>query len=186
LTDMLGVSRSPLREALVRLAQEELIETVPQKGSFVSRIDRRHVEEARFVREALETAIVREACRQSSRELSLTLKNLISLQELAASEHNLSRFLDIDDEFHRAIAYACGKQRTWRLLQQMNTHYYRLRRLRLSDDPDWMIILEQHRGIADAIAARDAERAERLMKEHLGRMLIEIGTLAAKYPHYFA
>lgn len=183
---MLGVSRSPLREALVRLAHEDLIETIPQKGSFVSRIERRHVEEARFVREALETAIVREACRLSVRELPLALKSLIALQELAASERNLSRFLDIDDEFHRTIVHACGKQRTWRLLQQMNTHYYRLRRLRLADDPDWTIILAQHRGIADAVEAGDADRAERLMREHLGRMLIEIETLRQKYPDFFA
>jgi len=183
--EMLQVSRTPIREALVKLSQEELIETIPQKGSFISLIDLKLVEESRFVRETLEKAIVREACQMLSSEQVLQLQNLISLQELCVEEKNFERLFELDEEFHKSIVVGCGKTRTWGMLQQLNTHYNRIRFLRLAVNYDWEIILSEHRSITRAIKEKDPDAAEQAMSEHLSRVIFEKDELLRKYPSFF-
>ncbi len=183
--ELLRVSRSPVREAFIRLAQEGLIETVPQKGSFVSLIDLAQVEESRFIRETLECAIIRLACERLSKEHLLNLNNLIALQELSASEHNYERLFELDEEFHRTIVVGCGKKKTWELIQQLFFHYNRLRLLRLASSTDWDNILSQHRSIVQAMQERDPDKAEQVMRNHLNRVLFETEELKSKYPSYF-
>jgi DNA-binding GntR family transcriptional regulator len=183
--EMLQVSRTPIREALVKLSQEELIETIPQKGSFISLIDLELVEESRFVRETLEKAIVRQACRLLSSEQVLQLQNLISLQELCVEEKNFERLFDLDEEFHKTIVVGCGKTRTWGMLQQLNTHYNRIRFLRLAVNYDWENILSEHRAITRAIKEKDPDAAEQAMSEHLSRVIFEKEELLQKYPSFF-
>ena len=98
-----GTSRTPVREALFRLVDEGLIEVLPQRGTFVSRISMRAVKKARFVREAMEVAIIRHAaeCGLSPARLR-TLDEVIAEQEAAADEPE--RFTRADDAFHRALA----------------------------------------------------------------------------------
>ncbi|MGG1518657.1 GntR family transcriptional regulator [Paenibacillus oryzisoli] len=183
--EMLQVSRTPIREALVKLAQEELIETIPQKGSFISLIDLQLVEESRFIRETLETAVVRQACELLNAEQAMQLQNLINLQELCAAERNYARLFELDEEFHRTIIVGCSKIRTWGLLQQLGTHYNRIRYLRLAVNYDWDVILSEHRSIARAIRERNPDMAEEAMREHLSRVRFEKEELMAKYPTYF-
>jgi DNA-binding GntR family transcriptional regulator len=185
LVEMLQVSRSPIREALVKLSQEELIETTPQKGSVISLIDWQHAEESRFLRETLESAIVREACVKLGSEQVLHLGHLISLQELCEAEKNYERLFELDEEFHKAIIVGCGRIRTWGLLQQVTTHYNRIRFLRLATNHDWQIILAGHRALVHAIKEKDADAAEKVLREHLDRVVIEKEELKAKYPTYF-
>ncbi len=183
--EMLQVSRTPIREALVQLAQEGLIETIPQKGSFISPIDLGHVEESRFIRETLEAAVVREACGKLNAEQLLELQNLIAMQELCVQEGNFARLFDLDEDFHRTMINACGRPRTWLLLQQMNTHYNRLRLLRLADNYAWQLIVAQHQEIADAIRGNRPDEAERVLRAHLSRVEDEKEELKLKYPAYF-
>ncbi|GAA4846902.1 GntR family transcriptional regulator [Paenibacillus vulneris] len=183
--EMLQVSRTPIREAFVKLAQEELIETVPQKGSFISLIDWQHVEESRFIRETLESAVVREACTVLSSEQVLHLQNLINLQQLCAAEKNYERLFELDEEFHKAIITGCGKIRTWNMIQQMSTHYNRIRFLRLASNTDWESILEQHQGLVQAIRDKQEDAAGKIMKEHLSMGDIDKDQLKEKYPAYF-
>ncbi|CAG7637161.1 HTH-type transcriptional repressor RspR [Paenibacillus solanacearum] len=183
--EMLQVSRSPIREAFVKLSQEELIETIPQKGSFITRIDLRLVEESRFIRETLEAAIVRQACELLNAEQLLRLQNLVALQELCVAEKNDKRLFELDVEFHQEMIVGCGKSRTWALLQQTATHYNRLRYLRLADNHDWDMIISQHHAIVQAIREKDPDQAESVMREHLTRVTVEKEELKAKYPTYF-
>ncbi|MFD0693425.1 GntR family transcriptional regulator [Paenibacillus sp. GCM10027628] len=183
--EMLQVSRTSIREAFVKLGQEELIETIPQKGSIISLIDLELVEESRFVRETLESAIVRQACELLNSEQVLQLQNLVNLQELCVEEHNYARLFELDEEFHRSIIVGCGKSRTWGLLQQFSTHYNRIRYLRLAATYNWDIILSDHREIVRAIREKNPDHAERAMHEHLSRVNFEKEELKAKYPTYF-
>lgn len=183
--EMLKVSRTPIREAFVKLSQEGLIETIPQRGSFISLIDLDMVEESRFVRETLESTIVRLACEQLKAEQVLQLLNLIALQELCIEEKNYKRLFELDDEFHKTIIIGCGKLRTWKLLQELSAHYQRVRMLRLAANDDWHIILSQHRAIVAAIKDKDADAAEKVMHEHLNRFQLEKDELKEKHPAYF-
>lgn len=183
--EMLQVSRTPIREALVKLAQEGLIETIPQKGSYISLIDLDYVDEARFVREQLETSIVRLACTELNSEQILHLQNFVSLQELCVTEKNYGRLFELDEEFHKLIFIGCNKARTWAMLQQMSTHLHRIRFLRLAVNYDWDCILSQHNRIVQAIRAGDADAAEQTMREHLTQLKIEKVELLEKFPNYF-
>jgi GntR family transcriptional regulator, rspAB operon transcriptional repressor len=183
--EMLQVSRTPIREAFVQLSQEELIETIPQKGSFISLIDLKLVEESRFVRETLEKAIVRQACEILKSEQVLQLQNLISLQELCVEEKNFERLFELDEAFHKTIIVGCGKTRTWGMLQQLNSHYNRIRLLRLAVNYDWQIILSEHNAITRAIREKNPDAAEQAMGEHLSRVNFEKEELREKYPSYF-
>lgn len=183
--EMMNVSRTPIREALVRLAQEDLIETIPQKGSLISLIDLDHVEEARFVREQVETAIVREACQQFNAEQILNLQNMIALQQLAIQENDPVRLFEYDEQFHQQLYAGCNKRRTWATLQQMSSHLHRIRLLRLSANSDYAIIVDQHQRIVNAIRDRKPDEAEKVLKEHLNRLKLEKIELQRQYPTYF-
>ncbi|TDF92958.1 GntR family transcriptional regulator [Paenibacillus piri] len=185
LVEMLQVSRTPIREALVKLTQEELIETTPQKGSIISLIDLQHAEESRFVRKTLESAVVREACELLGKEQVLHLQNLVSLQELCESEQNYGRLFELDEEFHKAIMIGCGRARTWGLIQQIATHDNRIRFLRLASDSDWQIILAQHHGIVRAIKEKAPDQAEKILRDHLELVVIEKEYLKQKYAKLF-
>ncbi|MCS7461509.1 GntR family transcriptional regulator [Paenibacillus doosanensis] len=185
LVEMLQVSRTPIREALVKLTQEELIATTPQKGSIISLIDLQHAEESRFARKTLESAVVREACELLGKEQVLHLQNLVSLQELCESEQNYGRLFELDEEFHKSIMIGCGRARTWGLIQQMATHDNRIRFLRLASDSDWQIILAQHRGIVRAIKEKDPDQAEKMLRDHLELVVIEKENLKQKYAKFF-
>ena len=169
----------------MKLTQEELIETTPQKGSVISLIDLQHAEESRFVRKTLESAVVREACERLGKEQVFHLQHLVSLQELCESEQNYGRLFELDEEFHKSIMIGCGRARTWGFIQQMATHDNRIRILRLASDSDWKIILAQHHGIVRAIQEKDPDQAENRLRDHLELVVTEKENLKQKHAKYF-
>ncbi|MBO8162107.1 MAG: GntR family transcriptional regulator [Brevibacillus sp.] len=182
---MLNVSRTPVREAFVKLAQEELLEIYPQKGTFVSLIDLDHVEEARFIREHLERATVRVACEKISADSLLELETNLVMQQLCVNDKNYTKLFELDEEFHSTLAKGCGKERVWSVIQQTNLHLNRIRMLRLASNYNWDTILSQHREILNAIKERDPDKAEQVMKEHLTMVIAEQDELKKSYPNYF-
>lgn len=99
----LDVSRTPVREAFLQLSQEELLDIYPQKGTFVSLINMRHVEEGRFMREHLEKGIVALACDMLTEEDYEHLQSNLKMQEFSAQQQNYSKLFELDEEFHGAI-----------------------------------------------------------------------------------
>ncbi|MGN7457121.1 GntR family transcriptional regulator [Paenibacillus pasadenensis] len=182
-----GVSRTPVRECFVRLAQEGLLDIYPQRGTYVSRIDAHLVEEARFLREQLEAAVVRLAAADGLDPVSLAEleANLLLQQSCLDDGQDGSRMFRLDEEFHARLFAACGKSHTWSVIGSAGVHLNRSRRLRLAADPDWRHLLEQHRAILQAIRERAPERAERVMREHLQLVRLDRARLAELYPDYF-
>lgn len=179
------VSRTPVRESFMRLAQEGLVQVLPQRGTFVSLIDTALVEEARFMREHLETAVIELACATFHAEAMALLVANLAKQEVSIREQDESGMFELDEAFHRILFEGCGKSHTWGALSQLTVHLNRSRRLRLADDHDWLHLYEQHRAMADAIKAGDAEQARGLMKLHLGLNITDQAMLKEKYPHYY-
>lgn len=99
----LQVSRTPVREAFIKLAQENLLDIIPQKGTYVSLIDTEQVEESKFVRETLEKEIIQHACTQFPAEELFQLQSSLALQELCISEKNYLRFFELDEAMHGII-----------------------------------------------------------------------------------
>ncbi|GIP36643.1 GntR family transcriptional regulator [Paenibacillus sp. J2TS4] len=183
--DKLEVSRTPTREAFMKLAEEGLIVVYPQKGSFVSLIDIDQVEEARFVRENMEVAVLRIACNTFTEHDIAEMEALLAEQRIiSAQDNNYEKMHELDEQFHETFFNKCGKQRTWSVIQQMLSQYKRFRNLLLAVYFDWEMIIAQHTRIVDSIRARDPDQAEAALREHV-KSRFEKAELLEKYPNYF-
>ncbi|SCB34002.1 GntR family transcriptional regulator [Rhizobium multihospitium] len=167
----LGVSRTPVREALIRLADEGLIDILPQRGSFVAPIRLRDVEEAQFIRESLEVAVSRRLAGGCSRRFLTEIKSNLYDQEKAVNTEALDLFLDLDEAFHRSFCEEAGLSKSWRVIQAVKLQMDRVRYLSLPDLGHLRILLTQHRSIVDAIEAGDVEKAGSDMAAHLREVL---------------
>ncbi|MGM1045579.1 transcriptional regulator, GntR family [Paenibacillus uliginis N3/975] len=179
------VSRTPVRESFVRLAQEGLVLVLPQRGTRVSLIDPELVEEARFMREQLEKAVIRLACESFPEDKLAELEANLAQQKESIERHDGKQMFELDEAFHRILFEGCRKQGTWNVIQQMNAHLNRSRMLWLSADPHWGHLYEQHRVMADAIRRHDSDYAERVMQEHLSLIISNLTVLKEKHPDYF-
>jgi DNA-binding GntR family transcriptional regulator len=186
LARQLKVSRQPVREAFIKLAEAGLVEVRPQRGTYVLLISRREVENARFIREAIEVAFVRKAATEASDGLVDQLRQSISRQVAARDRGDHAEFLKHDEEFHQAVARGAGCETAWKLLGTLKAQMDRVRFLSLSDATPIDTLVKQHEAIASAIAARDPERAETAMRVHLGEILKSLPKLAEAHPDLFA
>jgi GntR family transcriptional regulator, rspAB operon transcriptional repressor len=185
LSSQLGVSRQPVREALIRLTEAGLVRVLPQRGTVVTRISVTLVNSARFVREAVERVVVRQAAGQATPEAIRQMRAIIRAQSDAIEAEDHATFLRLDDELHRSFAVAIGLEEVWRSLQPVKLHMDRVRYLSLPDATPGARLLEQHTGIVEAIAKGNAEAAEAIMHQHLSELLSSLPRLVAKLPDYF-
>ena len=176
-----GTSRTPVREALIRLIDEGLIEVWPQRGTFVSRISLSAVRRARFVRQALEVAIVRQAAEQG---IDAPARAVIegALAEQEAARDDPARFMAADDAFHRAFADAIGLSDVWSIVESEKAQFDRIRLLSLPDVTPVATLIAQHRAVLAAVLAGDGAAAEQRMREHMSEVTKVADPLAATHP----
>ncbi|SDQ21583.1 GntR family transcriptional regulator [Pseudovibrio sp. Tun.PSC04-5.I4] len=168
----LGVSRQPVREAFIKLADVGLVEIRPQRGTFVVMISRRDVKNAQFMREALEVAMVRKAATADDKDtLVAELDRIIERQELASKQKDNKEFLRLDEAFHSAIAAGVDCALGWRLVSDMKIQLDRVRFLSLNDATPVSALVAQHRAIVSAIASGDMQIAQETMEVHLREIL---------------
>jgi GntR family transcriptional regulator, rspAB operon transcriptional repressor len=181
----LGVSRTPVREALARLREDRLVAIVPQLGTFVTLISPGAVADAEFVREALEcAAVARAVSRIGHGELEELQWNL-SAQERARSSSDERAFDRLDEDLHRRLCECSGHPIAWTLSRRANGHLDRIRRLSLPD-PDYISeMISEHRDIVAAIAAADPAAAEAAMRQHLRMVASGLPRLQKLHPSYF-
>ena len=179
-----GTSRAPVREALIRLVEDGLIEVRPQRGSYVSRISLRAMERARFVREALEVAIIRRAAEQGIPDAARTrLEQAIADQEEAAADPGL--FTRRDDLFHHGLADAAGLSSVWDVIEREKAQFDRLRFLSLPAATPVGLLIGQHRAILRAALSRKPAAAEAAVRVHMREVLRIADGLAAAHPELF-
>jgi len=181
----LGVSRTPVREALARLRDERLVAIVPQLGTFVTLISPAAVADAEFVREALECAAVTRAVPAMSHEDLEALQWNLAAQEQAQALRDDRAFDRLDEELHRRICDSSGHTIAWALSRRANGHLDRIRRLSLPDPGYISEMLKEHRRIVAAVAAGDAGAAEAALRHHLRMVPSSLPRLQALYPDYF-
>jgi GntR family transcriptional regulator, rspAB operon transcriptional repressor len=179
----LGVSRQPVREAFIKLAEASLVEVRPQRGTFVRLISRREVEDARFLREAVEVALVRRAATSGKAGTADTLRRSIRQQHEAAGDPDA--FLALDEAFHLEIARGADCETAWRLLDGLKAQMDRVRYLSVPFATAPERLIAQHEAIVTAIAAGDADAAEAAMRTHLAEILDSLPRLAAANPDQF-
>lgn len=180
-----AVSRQPVREAFIKLAESGLVEIRPQRGTFVRLISIREVGNARFLREAIEIAIVRKAALEATDDDIAALRTLVAEQRAVAVGGDNAAFLRLDEKFHQAIAGSADCDDAWRVLEGLKAQMDRVRYLSLPEATPLETIIEQHERIVAAIERRSPEEAEQAMRQHLSEILLSLPKLAARHPAYF-
>ena len=185
LADQLGVSRTPIREALSRLRDDRLVEVVPQLGTFVSKISTQAVTDAQFIREALECAAVRVAAERVGEEGLAELEENLRSQERARDAEDLDAFYVLDDAYHHKLCDLSGHLSVWPVSERAKSHLNRLRRISLTV-PDYLpAMIVEHRAVLDALAQHDPEAAEGALRHHLRMVLREVPRIREAHPDYF-
>jgi DNA-binding GntR family transcriptional regulator len=180
-----GISRTPVREAFLRLADEGLLEMRPQSGTFVTLLDAAGIREALFVREAVETAAVRCAVARFSSVSRTTLAANIRGQREAAKQKERSIMSTLDEAFHRAIVEASGYGGAWQVIREMRDRHARLHHLSTPLPGVTQRAISQHAAILEAIEAGNATAAATRLRVHIRANANDLDTVAALYPHYF-
>nr|WP_245496757.1 GntR family transcriptional regulator [Lichenibacterium ramalinae] len=184
LCERFGTSRTPVREALIRLGEEGLVDIVPQSGTFVSRIPVDAIPEAVLVRQALEGVTVEAAARAPSGDLA-RVDAALDLQRTLAHRRDTRAFHEADEAFHEALALLAGHPNIWRLLRQVKVQLDRARRLTLPALGRMDQVVCEHVAIRDAVAAGDAAAARAAMTLHLSVVLPDVVRLRETHPDYF-
>ena len=181
----IGISRTPVREAVMQPSEESrIIEVFPQKGMRIALIDVDLVEEARFLRLLLEKAVAELACDMAAPEDIEQLRENVKLQNFYMEEGSPKKLLELDNEMHRILFVLCRKELTYNMCRRLAIHYDRIRSLSVNTVKDRTII-EDHRELIEAIAAKDKKKAAEAMERHLNRWRPNEQRFRKQYPQYF-
>lgn len=185
LAQKFGVSRSPVREALIKLSEAGLVRVLPQRGTQVVKISRTAVEDARFIREAVECAVVRDAAVNATPVILAELNASLTRQRRAQRSASTEEFLALDEEFHRLLAETAGRPAAWRMIEDIKPQMDRVRFLDMTKAVPRHVVLAQHVLIVKAIKEKDPMAAHEAMHQHLCEILRTLPELAAQHPHLF-
>lgn len=178
----LGVSRQPVREALMLIAQEGLVEVRPQSGTYVTRIDPDRVREAQFIREAIELASLA-ACAVPSPDDEERLRDIIARQR-ATSDRDA--FYPLDEEFHRALLGLAGHANAWAAVSAAKGHLDRARYVGMSATRSVQDYVDDHEQVLDALAAGRTDAALDALRAHLRFVFADLDAVQAQHPELFA
>lgn len=179
----LGLSRTPVREALLELAATKVVQIAPQKRSTISYIDYDLIEEASFLRNALECAVVGLVCDMRTDEDLKSLEEIIKLQKFYIENHTLAMLLEVDDTFHKKLFDIAQKENLYTLIHNHSIHLDRVRNLAMISVED-LTIVQEHTLILEAIRKKDKAQAKEAVRLHLLRYLVDRVTIEEKYPQY--
>jgi DNA-binding GntR family transcriptional regulator len=180
-----GVSRTPVREALLRLAAEGLVDTVSKSGTFVARIPLRALPEAIVVRKALEQVTARSAATHARRSEVTSLRAILERQREADAAGDRSAFHSADEAFHAAVAAVGGYPGIWSLVQGVKLQIDRYRLLTLPLPGRMARVIKEHAAVVAAIEDHDADRAAAAMEEHLDGLRISMEDIRRMNPDFF-
>jgi len=180
----LGVSRTPVREALQDLAAQNFVEILPQRGSRVTLLDIKRIEDGFFVRQAIEVAVAEKLCdymdpaaysklfEETENYLELSKKGAISKKEF------------LENGFHKQLFEACGKLETFYDMRYFSAHSSRFQKLRANDD-DYVENFQTHLEILKAIKRGDKHSVRKLMGDHIQKSFHDVPLVRKQYPQYF-
>lgn len=186
IAESLDVSRTPVREALARLAEHRFVDILPQRGTFVSPLRITDLEKSQFMREAIELALLRRVFEHPDRGQAVReLRNEITLQRAFVEMGDQDRFYASDDAFHGLLAKYARLPAVVEEIRRVKMHMDRFRVLVIAGVEDLGEVITQHQDIVDAVETDDAYEAERLLLRHLRRIFAYVDRAMALHPDYF-
>ena len=181
LAAQMGLSRTPVREALMELSKERLVDVYPQRGSAVALIDYDLVEEARFMRSVLEGAVVELDCDMVTEGDLARLRENIALQRRHLADGAVDRLWALDNAFHGILFQIARKEQTYGMMTGFTAHFDRVRNMSLTTVKNNKIV-DDHALIVEALAACDKAAARQVMDRHLSRYKVDEAALRINYP----
>jgi DNA-binding GntR family transcriptional regulator len=183
--EQLGVSRSPVAEALARLSAEGLVDIIPQSATKVSCFSMDEIREASFLRQALEIAAVEKVTLERTPKQLAALTRNIRMQELLIEDKDFVGFYEADEEFHTMLMNFTGFNGVPQVLESVSLHLTRARMLALPDEGRPKETVKEHRAILAAIKNQDVDAAREAMKSHIGQLIPRILPLEESHAEYF-
>lgn len=163
----LGVSRTPVREAFIKLSEEGLVDIFPQRGTLVAPIRMAEIQEAQFLRDVLETAIVKRAAKIIDTAHLALLEENLRQQERVLQSRDYDALMKLDEEFHHLLCVGVALPRAWRVIHAVKGQLDRVRYYILPEPGHGELIVRQHAGILDAVRNGNADGAALKMHDHL-------------------
>jgi DNA-binding GntR family transcriptional regulator len=182
----LGVSRSPVAEAISRLAAEGLVDVVPQAGTYVARFSMDEIREGAFLREAIELAAVEAIAPNLTEDQLILLRRNLRVQEALVADGDFPGFYALDGEMHELLLSFTGFKKLSHVADTAWVHVNRARQLILPLPGRVAETLDEHKAILAALEARDPEAARKAMRTHLGQLITFLEPLERKHPELFA
>ncbi|MTV41040.1 GntR family transcriptional regulator [Duganella radicis] len=184
LASYFGVSVTPVRDALLKLRDDELVDIFPQHGTRVRAVDLESARNVHFLRLSLELEIARMLAGRRDAALVQALRDLVGRQRACLECDDMDAFAQADQGFHERMYIAAGAEQLWRLMRGKSGNMDRLRRLHLLVNGKAESVLDDHAAIVAAIAAGSPDLAETAVREHLGDSLSQLMSLRERYPDY--
>lgn len=187
LAEHFGISQTPIRDALLRLGEEQLVDIFPQHATVVSRIDLSAALQAHFLRRAIELEILAALCALPDAEHCALIERLnasLVVQQAALEPLDVSTLAVADQAFHQALYETANVGPLWALVRKQSGHVDRLRRLNLPVAGKPQAIVRDHRAIVQAIASRDAPAAAQALRQHLAGTLSFVDNIRQRYPQW--
>jgi GntR family transcriptional regulator, rspAB operon transcriptional repressor len=180
-----GVSRTPVREALLRLADEGLVEITPKSGTRVARIPVVALADALCAREALELMLARKAAARARPSDVAAMRAVVMRQHECVDARDAAGFHEADEALHFAIAEAAGHPGVWAMVLQIKVQLDRLRRLTLPNFDRLRHVIDEHEEVVEAIASGDPDRAAAAMQSHFLSLKGVLDEISNMNPDYF-
>ena len=181
----LGVSRSPVSEALAKLRNEGLVEVVPQSGTFVSRFSLQDIKEGAFLREAIELACIEILASNISAQQLIDLNRNLKLQKVLAESDDYQGFYQLDAKMHGMIMDFTGYKNLAKVTKTGWVQVDRARQLLLPVDGRLKKAFQEHRAVIKALEQNDVVLAREKMRTHLNQLILLLTPLEKKHPHLF-
>lgn len=185
LAEKFGVSRTPVREAIIQLANIDFVNVLPQRGTYVSKFSMEKILQARFIREALEVSVVSYLAENVSTEIIQAGEDIIARQKVAAQDDDIVAFQKLDDEFHQMLASFTNHPRVAALIEAEKAHMDRVRSLSLHVSGQYKRVLTQHTAIIKAIKSGSPEKAAQAMGVHMKDVYNILHVIPQEHPEYF-
>lgn len=183
--EALGVSRSPVSDAVARLATEGLVDVVPQAGTFVARFSMSEIREGAFVREAIELHAITLVATAITDEQLLLLRRSLTLQAALLADNDIPGFYQADAAMHELILSFTGFRRLAQVAETAWLHVNRARQMMLPVPGRMAQTLEEHRAIVNALEGHDPAAAREATRHHLGQLIRLLEPLERDRPELF-
>lgn len=186
IADSMSVSRTPVREAFIRLQREELLDVAPQRSTMVSKINMDRVYQERFIREALEIEAMQKFVEVATAESLNRMRRNIEKQYAAIAEQRYIDFLELDNAFHQAAFTETHEDLGRSIVQQMNGHYDRIRLISAWEGQIVSAAMQENERYVDYIERKDTARARKLLRTHLQALRVQEEILLTNWSEYFS